>query len=80
MLTDLADGSRDAVLIYHVDRLTRRPIELEQFLDVVTAAKVRHVKLVSGGDLNMGSWKLAHGDLVTVRCMSPMTSTRRQHY
>ncbi len=34
MLTDLADGSRDAVLIYHVDRLTRRPIELEQFLDV----------------------------------------------
>ncbi len=37
MLADLADGSRDAVLIPHVDRLTRRPIELEQFLDVLTA-------------------------------------------
>ncbi len=49
MLTDLADGSRDAVLIYHVDRLTRRPIELEQFLDVRTAAKVRHVRFVAGG-------------------------------
>jgi DNA invertase Pin-like site-specific DNA recombinase len=25
LLNDLANGSRDAVLIYHVDRLTRRP-------------------------------------------------------
>ena len=32
MLEDLADGVRDAVLVYHADRLTRRPIELEQFL------------------------------------------------
>jgi len=55
LLTDLADGSRDAVLIYHVDRLTRRPIELEQFLDVLTAAKVRHVRFVAGGDLDVGS-------------------------
>lgn len=55
MLTDLADGTRDAVLIYHVDRLTRRPIELEQFLDVLAAAKVRHVRFVAGGDLDVGS-------------------------
>jgi site-specific DNA recombinase len=55
MLSDLADGSRDAVLIYHVDRLTRRPIELEQFLDVLTAAKVRHVRFVAGGDLDVGN-------------------------
>jgi len=55
LLADLADGSRDAVLIYHVDRLTRRPIELEQFLDVLTAAKVRHVRFVSGGDLDVGN-------------------------
>ena len=55
MLADLADGSRDAVLIYHVDRLTRRPIELEQFLDVLTTAKVRHVKFVAGGDLDIGN-------------------------
>ena len=55
MLTDLADGTRDAVLIYHVDRLTRKPIELEQFLDVLTAAKVRHVRFVAGGDLDIGN-------------------------
>ena len=55
MLGDLADGTRDAVLIYHVDRLTRRPIELEQFLDVLTAAKVRHVRFVAGGDLDIGN-------------------------
>jgi DNA invertase Pin-like site-specific DNA recombinase len=55
MLTDLADGARDAVIVYHVDRLTRRPIELEQFLDVLTAAKVRHVRFVAGGDLDIGN-------------------------
>ena len=30
MLRDLSDGFCDAVLVYHADRLTRRPIELEQ--------------------------------------------------
>lgn len=55
MLTDLADGARDAVLIYHVDRLTRRPIELEQFLDVLTAAKVAQVRFVAGGELDIGN-------------------------
>jgi site-specific DNA recombinase len=47
--------TRDAVLIYHVDRLTRRPIELEQFLDVLTAAKVGKVGFVAGGDLDVGN-------------------------
>src|SRR3712207_7200186 len=28
MLTDLADGLREAVIYYHVDRLTRRPVEI----------------------------------------------------
>ncbi len=55
MLADLRDGSRDAVIVYHADRLTRRPIELEQFLDVVSAAGVRHVRFVSGADVNIGS-------------------------
>ena len=31
MLADLADGLVDGVIVYHIDRLTRRPIELEQF-------------------------------------------------
>jgi DNA invertase Pin-like site-specific DNA recombinase len=55
MPTELADGAPDAVIVYHVDRLTRRPVELEQFLDVLTAAKVRHVRFVTGGDLDIGN-------------------------
>jgi site-specific DNA recombinase len=75
MLSDLADASRDAVLIYHVDRLTRRPIELEQFLDVLTAAKVRHVRFVAGGDLDVGN-----GDglmLLAVAANESSTKSRR---
>lgn len=55
MLADLQDGLRDAVVVYHSDRLTRRPIELEQFLDVVNAAGVKHVRFASGADVNIGS-------------------------
>ncbi len=55
MLQDLADGTRDAVVAYHVDRLTRRPIELEQFVETVTTAGLRHVRFVAGGDLDLGT-------------------------
>ncbi len=32
MLQDVSDGLRDGVIVYHVDRLTRRPAGLERFL------------------------------------------------
>ena len=48
MLADLSDGTRDGVLVYDVDRLTRRPIELEEFLATLDAAKVRNVRFVVG--------------------------------
>ena len=54
MLEDLADGHRDAVIVYHVDRLVRRPIELEEFLATIAAAKVQHVRFVTGVDGNIG--------------------------
>ena len=54
MLADLADGLRDAVICYHVDRLTRRPVELEQFVATVDAAGVRKVRFVSG-DMDLGT-------------------------
>ncbi len=54
MLADLASGDRDGVLVYHLDRLTRRPRELEEFLEVVDAAKIRHIKFVTG-DADLGS-------------------------
>ena len=52
MLADLADGLVDAVLVYNIDRLTRRPAELEQFHEAVRTAKVAHVRFVTG-DTNM---------------------------
>ncbi len=79
MLTDLADGNRDAVIVYHVDRLTRRPIELEQFLDVLTAAKVRHVRFVAGGDLDVsnGDGLMVLRMLLAVAANESATKSRR---
>lgn len=48
MLADVAAGRRDGVVIYHLDRLTRRPVELEEFVDVLSREKVP-VKFVTGG-------------------------------
>src|SRR6266545_7659379 len=66
MLDDLRDGLRDAVIVYHADRLTRRPIELEQFVEVLTAANVPHVRFVAGADVDV-----ANGDgLMVLRMMA----------
>lgn len=56
MLADIAEGRRDAVIVWHMDRLHRRPIELEQFADTCTRAGLRDVVTLSG-DVD-----LAHGD------------------
>ncbi len=54
MLEDLADGFRDGVIVYHPDRLTRRPIELEQFVEVLTNAGGCPVRFVAGGPVDVG--------------------------
>jgi site-specific DNA recombinase len=70
LLRDVAEGVRDGVVAYHVDRLTRRPIELEQFVETVTAAGVRHVRFVAGGDVD-----LANGDgLLVVRMLAAVAA------
>jgi site-specific DNA recombinase len=38
MLADLKRGRVDAVIAWHPDRLHRRPVELESFIDLVEAA------------------------------------------
>lgn len=48
MLADLKAGTIDAVIVYHLDRLTRRPIELEEFFEACDAAGVRHLACVTG--------------------------------
>lgn len=54
LLDDLADRSRDAVVVYHLDRLHRRPKEFEEFVETCDRAGVRHVATVQG-DANLGS-------------------------
>ncbi|WP_367402094.1 recombinase family protein [Kocuria marina] len=48
MLADLTDGRRDGVIVWHMDRLHRRPVELERFVEVCTRAGVRDVVTLSG--------------------------------
>ena len=48
LLEDLKAGAVDAVIVWHLDRLTRRPIELEEFFETCDAAGVRHLACVTG--------------------------------
>ena len=78
MLADLADGTVDAVLVYHIDRLTRRPIELEDFLSAVDRAKVRHVKFVTGDtDVHTGDGLLMARIMGAVAANKSASKSRR---
>lgn len=52
MLQDLAEGYRDAVIVWHMDRLTRRMIELEQFVAICDRGGVEVAAV--HGDFNVG--------------------------
>lgn len=54
MLADLAAGVRDAVIVYNLDRLHRRPVELEDFVALCEAAGVRDVATVTA-DIDLGN-------------------------
>src|SRR5687768_4244349 len=54
MLTDLADGTRDAVIVYNLDRLHRRPSELEEFVVLCEKAGVTNVATVTA-DIDLGN-------------------------
>ena len=54
MLEDVAAGQRDAVICWHIDRLHRQPIELEEFTKVCTSAGVSDVVTLHG-DLDLAS-------------------------
>jgi len=54
MLADLRDGTVDAVIVYNLDRLTRRPAELEDFITVCNTAGVRDLATVTV-DIDMGN-------------------------
>lgn len=48
MLDDIAGGSVDAVVVWHLDRLHRQPRELEEFFEVCDAAGLRSMASVTG--------------------------------
>ena len=78
MLADLRDGERDAVIVYHVDRLTRRPIELEQFLEALDTARGRQVRFVVGDtDLSTGDGLMVVRILAAMAANESATKSRR---
>ena len=54
MLADLADGTRDAVIVYNLDRLHRQPIELEEFVALCERAGVTNLATVTA-DFDLGN-------------------------
>lgn len=51
---DLTAGQRDAVIVYNLDRLHRRPVELEEFVALCERAGVHHVATVTA-DIDLGN-------------------------
>jgi DNA invertase Pin-like site-specific DNA recombinase len=54
LLEDIESGQIDAVVVYDLDRLTRRPIELEGFVNTCALAGVTQLVFVGGG-VDMGT-------------------------
>lgn len=53
MLNDLEAGLLDAVVVWDLDRLTRRPIEIEHFIDLADRKKVALASV--GGDIDLST-------------------------
>ena len=78
MLADLAQGRRDGVIVWHMDRLHRRPVELERFVDTCTRAGVRDVVTLSGDiDLAKGDGLLMARLLAAVAANESDSKRRR---
>jgi site-specific DNA recombinase len=54
LVGDIAGGRIDAVAVYNLDRLTRRPIELEEFTEICLKAGVTQLASVEG-TVDMGT-------------------------
>jgi site-specific DNA recombinase len=54
MLADLESGARDAVIVYNLDRLHRRPVELEEFVALCERMRVSQVATVTA-DIDLGN-------------------------
>ena len=69
MLEAIREGQADAVVVWHLDRLHRRPIELEEFVQTCSRAGITDVVTLHG-DVN-----LANGDgLLMARLMAAVAA------
>lgn len=50
----MREGRIDAVIVYHLDRLTRRPKELEEFVELCDRTGIGNLASVAG-DVNIGT-------------------------
>jgi site-specific DNA recombinase len=59
LLADVIDGEIDVIVAYHADRLHRRPIELERFIEVIDQHRVQVATVMAGQmDLSTGSGRM----------------------
>ena len=78
MLADIEAGEFDAVVVYHQDRLTRRPAEFEQFLTVCQEAGVKLFATVSGStDIGQGDGILIARIIAAVAANQSDAASRR---
>lgn len=78
LLTDIADGRINAVVVYHQDRLLRQPRDLERFFDVCDRAGVTLLASASGNiDLSSGDGKLKARIMGAVAANSSDAMSRR---
>lgn len=55
LLADVADGLIDAVVVWDLDRLHRRPKELEEFIEVCDKAGMKRLRTVQGTGADIGT-------------------------
>lgn len=78
LLSDLRGGRVSGLVAYNLDRLVRRPSDLEELLDVVQQAGVTHVYTASGDlDLSTHDGQLQARILVAVAKKSSDDTSRR---
>ena len=78
LLDDIESGAIDAVLVWHLDRLSRSPRELEEFVDVCQVAGLADVATVTGDiDIAESDGLFAARILTAVSRKSSDDSSRR---
>ena len=78
MIRDIEEGRRDAVIVWHIDRLQRSSLELERFLAALDTARVKDVVTLSGDfDVANGDGLLVLRLLVAVAANESDSKRRR---